>query len=311
MYKRFALISPYIEVELRKLYWNNVKFLKSYRPKKSVVLKDKISWDEVICYLEHNVVKKGALMVLHSSYEALESSNLSPTEIIHSLRKLIGEQGTLAMPVFRIYKEEPKLEQILSIGVLDLVCKYNLQSSKIWTGVLPIFLTKEKDVIISRYPLNTMAAVGRLASSMMANNIIEDNLPPCGKNSSWAFCVENDAVIVGLGIDLSASLTILHVATDLYMEEWPIKNWYRKRIFDIVDGDFRKQITVLEREPVWGCFYLAALNFRNDLLKNNILISKVVGGVTVEFVFAQRLIDFLRSRNQNGYPFYIPRKYFK
>jgi aminoglycoside 3-N-acetyltransferase len=156
-----------------------------------------------------------------------------------------------------------------------------------------------------------MAAVGRLAASMMINNISEDNLPPCGKNSSWAFCVENDAIIVGLGIDLCHHLTITHVATDLYMEEWPIKNWYIKRVFNIIDGDFHKRISVLEREPFWGCFYLSASNYRNDLIKNNILISNIVGGVIVEIVFSKKLIDFLRSRNQNGYPFFIPKKYFK
>jgi hypothetical protein len=95
------------------------------------------------------------------------------------------------------------------------------------------------------------------------------------------------------------------------MEEWPIKKWYRKRVFDIVDGNFHKRISVLERENIWGCYYLAALNYRNDLIKNNILTSKIVGGVTVEIVFAKKLIDFLRLRNRNGYPYYIPKKYFK
>ena len=311
MYNKISLISPLVEVKLKKIYWNNVKFLKKFRPKKAIIPKTTVSWDEVICYLEQIGIKKGNLMILHSSYEAIWSSDLSPAEIIKSLRTLIGDEGTLAMPVFRRYKEDPPLEKAISTDLSKLVCTYNIQSSKIWTGVLPFFLTKEKDVIISRYPLNSMAAVGKLAAPMMADNIIEDNLPPCGKNSSWAFCLENNAIIVGIGIDLCHSLTITHVATDLYMDEWPIKNWYRKRVFDIIDGNFSKRISVLEREYIWGCFYFAGLNFRKDLIDNNILISKIIGGVVVEIVFSKKLIDFLRSKNQNGYPYHIPKKYFK
>jgi len=311
MYNRIVLISPFIEVRLRKLYWNNIRLFKSLSPKKAIVSKDGVSWDKVISYLELNGVTKGALVVLHSSYEALWSSKLSPPAIIRSLRALLGDEGTLAMPVIRSYEGEPPIDRVLSTDVSNLICTYNTRSSTITSGVLPFFLTREKDVIISRNPLNSMAAVGRLAIPMMADNIKEENLPSCGRNSSWAFCVENNAIIVGLGIDLCHSLTMMHVAADLYMEQWPIKNWYRKRVFDIVDGDFHKRISLLEREEKWGCYYLAAVNFRQDLIKNDILVSKVVGGVTVEFVFAKKLIDFLLLRNHKAYPFYIPKKYFK
>jgi aminoglycoside 3-N-acetyltransferase len=311
LYNKIALLSPYVEVKLRKLYWNNINRLNRYSPKKVFVTKEFVNWNDVISYLKQNGVNEGTLMILHSSYEALAPSKLSSVQIIKSLRNLLGDEGTLAMPVIRSYKEEPPDQEILKTDVSNIICTYNLQSKNIVTGLLPFFLTREKDVEISRNPLNSLAAVGKLANSMMINNISVDNLPPCGKNSSWAFCVENDAIIVGLGIDLCHHLTITHVAADLYMEEWPIKNWYRKRIFDIIDGNFQKRITVLEREPVWGCYYLPAINYRNDLIKNNILISAKVGGVIVEIVFSKKLMDFLRSGNQNAYPYCIPKKYFK
>jgi aminoglycoside 3-N-acetyltransferase len=311
LYSKISHIHPYVEVKLKKLYWNNINFFKKYRPKTAKLTNEDVNWNEVICYLKQNGITKGGLMLLHSSYEAIKSSKHTPVEIIRSLRALLGDEGTLAMPVIRIYKEEPPLEKVLKTDISKILCIYNLQSKNIMSGLLPFYLTREEDVKISRYPLNPMAAVGRLATSMMINNISEDSLPPCGKNSSWAFCVENDAIVVGIGVDLCHHLTITHVATDLYMEEWPIKNWYLKRAFDIIDYDFHKRITVLERKPFWGSFYLTGSNYRNDLIKNNILISKIVGGVIVEIVYSKKLIDFLRSRNQNGYPFYIPKKYFK
>lgn len=313
MYEKIALISPYFEVFLRKLYWKNVKALKKFRPKRALKPRNRVNWDDVIYYLVKIGLGDGKLMVLHSSFEAIWSSGLSPAQIIKSLRVLLGDEGTLAMPVFRKYKEDPPLDQILTTDFSKMVCTYNPYSSKIWSGVLPFFLTKEEDVVISRYPLNSMAAVGKLAVPMMADNIVEDYLPPCGKHSSWAFCLEEDAIIVGIGIDLCHSLTITHVAADLFLDEWPIKNWYRKRVFNIVDGTFTKQITVLEREDRWGCFYLAASNYRKDLINNKILISETIGGVIIEFVYAKKLLDFLRLRNRDGnpYPYYIPNRFFK
>lgn len=311
LYKEIALTSPLVEVKLRQLYWKNIKHFHSYRPKFAITTEYDINWNEVICYLKQNGVKDGTILVLHSSFESIMPSKLKPKEIISSLRNLLGDHGTLAMPVTRTYDEEPLMGEDLNVDVSDLICTYNLQSGKIFTGLLPFFLTKEKDVVISRHPLNSLAAIGYLASPMMANNIIEDNLPSCGKNSSWAFCVENDAIIVGLGIDLCHSLTATKVATDLYMEKWPIKDWYRRRVFDIIDYDFTKRISVLEPKPVWGYFYWPLLNYRNDLIKNKILTSTIAGGVVVEIVYAKKLIDFLCSRNKNGYPYYIPKKYFK
>lgn len=311
MYNKIALISPYVEVQLRKFYWNNVKIFKNLKPERALVSKTEINWDQVVDYLKQNGIDKGTLMILHSSYNSLKSSKLSPKEIVSSLRSLIGVEGTLAMPVIRRFKEEPDVENWQKFDYSNTICTYDTQKSEIWTGALPQFLIKEKDVVISRHPLNSLAAVGRLAGPMMENNIKDDYSTPCGKDSSWAFCVENDAIIVGLGIYLSRSLTIRLVSEDLYMDEWPIKNWYRKRVFDVIDGNFSKRINVLERDYKWGCFYLAEVNFRQDLIKNNLLISRNVGGINVEIISSRKLLDFVRSRRSKCYPYCIPGKYFK
>ena len=43
----------------------------------------------------------------------------------------------------------------------------------------------------------------------------------CGPNSGWKYCAENNAIVVGLGIDLVHSLTIMHVAEENH------DNWYK------------------------------------------------------------------------------------
>jgi len=309
MYNKIAQISPYVEVELRKIYWKNIRFFKKFRPERTILPATEVKWNEIIHFLNQKGVSKGSLVVVHSSYKSLKSTGLSPGEIVFSLRDLVGDEGTVAMPVIRNYKEDPKLEEILGRDISDVIFTYDTQKSEIWTGALPLSLTREKDVIVSRHPLNSMAAVGKLAIAMMADNIKDDYSTPCGKNSSWAFCYENNAIIIGLGIDLNHSLTMRLVAEDYYLDEWPIKNWYRKRVFDVIDGNFKKRINVLERDPKWGLFYLAEVNLRNDLIRNKILTTFIVEGLTVEIVLAKSLIDFLRSANRPGYPYYVPDKY--
>jgi aminoglycoside 3-N-acetyltransferase len=277
-----------------------VNVFKSFNPERAILPNVDVDWKKVVDFLKQNGVDKGTLLILHSS----------PMEIISSLLNLIGAEGTLAMPVIRSYKEEPETKEWQNFDYSSIICTYDTQRSEIWTGALPKAIIKQKDAVISRHPLNSMAAVGRLAGLMMENNIKDEYSTPCGKNSSWAFCVENNAIVVGLGIYLSRSLTVRLVSEDLYMDEWPIKNWWRKRVFDVIDGNFKKRINVLERDYKWGCFYLAEVNFRRDLIENNILISRNVGGINVEIISAKKLLEFVRSRKNKCYPYCIPNKYF-
>lgn len=300
-----------MEVFLRKTYWNNYRLLHKFNISKAIIPKEPFVWDEVLSYLLKIQLTKKRIIVLHSSYDSLKLSGLSPFEIINSLLTILGPDGTLAMPVIRRYAEEPNLEDFLNADFERIISTYDTRKSKIVTGLLPFCLTRTKDVVISRYPINSMAAVGKLAKSMMQNNIKEDFLAPCGKYSSWAYCVENDALIIGMGIDLVKNLTMMHVISDLFPERWPIKGWYRVRNFNIVDNEYRKSINVLERYDKWGCYYLTNENFRHDLLKNGILHTAVINNLRIEYLSSVDLFNFLLSRIETAYPYSIPRIFFK
>ena len=69
---------------------------------------------------------------------------LSPHEIINSLLKLIGEEGTLVMPAIPLF---PNKYQVLTTkNIQDKnIYKYDVQNSKITTGVLQKILHERKD----------------------------------------------------------------------------------------------------------------------------------------------------------------------
>jgi aminoglycoside 3-N-acetyltransferase len=214
------------------------------------------------------------------------------------------------MPVIRRYKEQPKKgREYLDCNMDNIVCTYNVQKTVVTTGYLPYYLMMHEKSVTSRHPLNPMTAVGPLAAPMMEHNLEGDKPSPHGPNSSWKYCLDHDALVVGLGVDLSHFLTITHVAEESFLD-WPVKNWYRERKFKIIDKEFETNIVVKERKPEWGTLYCAERNLRKQLLKENILHIEKVDTIDVSFVDAQLYIKYLKSNTlKKGFPYIIARKH--
>lgn len=311
LYKRIVLLSPYIEIRIRQFYWKYVKQLRKYKPygHKGVSNKyiQKIDFGTIIGYLKENGIGEGSLLVVHSSYDVLECTGLSPDEIINKLLELVGQTGTLAMPVIRKYKGEPKTEDILSFNTDDLVCIYNVKKTVVTSGILPYLMMQRNDSIISHHPLNPMVAIGPLAEDMMKNNLYGDNPSPHGQNSSWKFCLDHDAFVIGLGVDLEHYNTISHVAEEAFDDwKWSNDDWFRLRKFDIIDENKNtRRIIVSERKPQWGMLHYAEIRVNRDLNKASIIKRfKIKDDIIICIEKSQELISFLRSKNKNGYPYF-------
>jgi len=313
IFQKIVGISPTIEVLFRKIYWQNIKLMHPYKPNTSITSKKNapISFDNVLESLKSQGVGSGDLLIVHSSYKALKPTNLSPDQIIDALIKLIGEEGTLAMPAFRRFEEEPSVYDILGTKLQEVICTYNVEKSPIWTGILPITLSQRKESVMSQCPINPLTAIGKFSKPMMKNNLVGDLLLPHGENSCWKFCLDNHAIIVGLGIDLTHSLTMLRAYEECNRSSWPVKDWYDERQYKIIDDDFETSVKVLDRKQFWGMFYLPQIKMRKDLLKNNILKSFLVDGIPVETVDSHKLFLYFDEKNkqQRGYPYLIPKRY--
>ena len=309
LYKIIVSCSPHIEIFFRKLYWTNISRTSKYRPKFRNIKNNPnpINFDKIIDNLKKRGIGKGSIIIIHSSYDLLESSGLSPEEINSKLFELVGEEGTLVMPAIRKYKDESNLDDYLTKNIEDVVCTYNVKKSKVTSGFLPFMLMQRSDSIVSRFPLNPVVAVGLHAKRMVEKNLEGDFPTPHGPNSSWKYCVDNNAIVIGLGVVMPHFLTITHVNEEC-AENWPIKNWYRKRKFEIIDKDFKIYKEVLERKPIWGTIYLAENKYRKDLIKNAILKIENVEGLNISTIESKQLINFLHYQTHRGYPYYVGSK---
>lgn len=267
-------------------------------------MKTVLDFSKIKEWLGGQGVNKGSLLVVHSSYDNIATCGLKPNEIVKELRELIGEKGTLAMPVIRHYKELPAPERWLQTDLSQIVCLYDPRRTPVTSGMIPSMLMREKGAVVSMHPVNTMAAVGPLAEAMMEHNMDGDKPTPHGEHSSWKFCVDNDAIIVALGVPMIHHLTIAHVADEAYGST-PYEDWYDERPFDIVMPD--KQVVrriVRDRKPKWGMMHDAEMNFGRDLEKAGIMHQTVIDGVSVGVLRAQELISYMKGRKHKAYPYY-------
>ncbi len=307
IYKKLALSSPHVEVMLRMLYWKNIKTLGRFRPDDNALIhndKKQLDFQKIKSWLRSQGVKEGCLLVVHSSFDSLSGCELKPNEIIRELRNLIGEDGTLAMPVIRRFKEYPKPADWLTADFSGIECVYDPRKTPVSSGLLPSMLMREKEAVVSLHPLNTMAAVGALAQSMMEHNIDGEKPSPHGANSSWKFCLDHDAIIVALGVPMIHHLTIAHVKDEAFGKT-PFDNWYNDIKFDIVMPDktvVRK--VVRERKPKWGLMHDAEMNFGNDLINAGVMHLNTIDGVQVGCLRAKELISFMQNHKNKAYPYY-------
>ena len=303
--KTFAF-SPHIEMLFRRIYWANVNVLSKRVKIKKASSQDtqSIDYSKIEEFLRDQGVNEGKLVVVHSAYAPFKGRGKTPNQLLDYLFNIIGSTGTLAMPAMPKFKNSANVEDYLQTNCTDAVFEYDVVNSPIKTGVLPMMLHKRQYSVRSRHPINSLVAEGPLAKTMMDKNLEGDSPLACGNNSSWKFCADNDAIIVGFGVDLTHSLTMIHVAEDVLDEDWPINNWYLNKTFIIKDHEFNKEVTLRERAPKWGALHFAERTLCKDLIKKGILQSKVIDGVTIEVLNAKRMLDFLHSKNATGYPYF-------
>lgn len=320
IYKRIALTSPSTEVFLRKSYWALMplfhNFVASGEDGGVSSIDRNITanadFSKVTKYLREIGVKKGDIMIVHSSFDSLRATNLDAEGVINALIEVVGEEGTLAMPAIRQFPEEGEGMDYLKKYIKDEVpddVVYDLYRSPISSGLLPFTLSRYDNAFISEFPLNPLVAVGAQAEEMMQGNI-DGELPSAhGAMSAWKYCADHNAWNIGIGVDEKNYLTIFHVGQE--QPDWPYKEdvWYFERNFSIKKGHNKTPLCIRERRHRWTKFF-PEMNFYNDLKQNKILLQKFVEGIEILAVRSNELFDFI-GEQPDGYPYILPKRYHK
>jgi aminoglycoside 3-N-acetyltransferase len=309
--------APILEVAARLVYWRSPtarKFgdkLRAYiarRSKLRVEAPRPVVLSKVIEAMRDLGVREGDLLIVHSSYAELRSSGATPAEVISAMRGLIGPSGTLAMPAIPLIKGEPKGSDLFKDESYDRVLEFDVASRRIATGELPKVMMQTPGAVRSRFPGNSMVAIGPAAEAMMAGNLDAPSPTACGPGSSWEFGFKRDAAIISIGIDMVHSLTMVHVIEDAFEDDWPVEGWYRTRRFAIRDGDFTRDLTIRERKHGWSQF-LAQRAFSRNLYRSGVASTRLVDGLPIHFCRAGALIRHMSEHPSPTYPYVFPLGY--
>lgn len=320
IYRKVALLSPRLEVFMRRAYWALRPLLRVFTvttggtsAQSGVVEHNKTTdFTKVIDYLREIGVKSGDILIVHSSFDSLKTTGLDAEGVIDSLSELVGKEGTLAMPAIRHFPEEGVGQEYLRRYIKDLVPEdvlYDVYRSPIISGLLPFTLSRYDEAFISEFPLNPLVAVGAHAEEMMKGNI-EGILPSAhGVQSAWKYCADHNAWSIGLGVDEKDYLTIFHVGQE--QPDWPYNEsaWYLERSFTIKNGRSKFPLRIRERRRRWTKSF-PEINFYCDLEKNGVMSNATVEGIKILAVRSQDLFEFI-GKQYDGYPYIIPKKYHK
>lgn len=300
--------APWVEVVLRNIYWRT-SFLHKFTSRQKANLeayqaRSDFDLDDLVSKLKGIGIKRDDVIIIHSSMHQFKRMGISAIDIINKLRNELCPEGTLVCPAFPLYPKEPKGVERITANISGETFLYDVQKSRPWTGELGSALMRIDGSRRSMHPLNSIIALGVHRDRIFSKEGPDRLDLPCGVNSSWKVLADMNAKILALGVDLAHSLTMIHVAEDCYENEWPIKNWYRSRVFQIKNGGNEWISKVRERQPRWSMSF-AERKLSRDLFREKVAMKTYVGSLSISYTESATLLNFLNSKKTKGYPYYF------
>lgn len=207
----------------KKLY----KIVKKVRHIKNVKSGKKITKQYLKKVFLQAGLKKGDVILLHSSLGRVGYIENGPDDIIDALLEIIGKEGLLVMPAFC----EPEFDKNRELYV------FNMQNTPTYTGAIPETFRKRLGVKRSISPTHSFSALGMRADDFVKNHENCDN--PFALNGPFGKLYEWKAKMLLLGVDHLANSS-LHIVED--MSDFPVKVFTPKFKALVIDGKNEKII---------------------------------------------------------------------
>ncbi|MBO7214431.1 MAG: AAC(3) family N-acetyltransferase [Clostridia bacterium] len=135
-------------------------------------------------------LKKGDVVIVHSSLSAMGNVDGGANTVIDALLKVLGKKGTLLFPAFSY---TPCLQ----------TKKWDYYTTPSCVGTIPETFRKRKGVLRSVHPTHSVCALGKFASEMVSNHYKDDT--PVGENSPFRQLSKRNGKILMLGCSLHSN----------------------------------------------------------------------------------------------------------
>ncbi|MDC7278836.1 AAC(3) family N-acetyltransferase [Butyrivibrio fibrisolvens] len=248
-------------------------------------------------------IKQDDIVLIHSSMDGLKTIGITAEEFIDFMKKQVAEKGvTFVLPCFPTTNLTPPTEKSRPYDPKKTIC---------WTGMLPNKFLCEDGVIRTRFPYNSLAAMGPKADEMMAHDMEATSV--YDKTSAWRYCYDNHAKLLFAGVKASSSNTMgSHMAPDLMGDEWPVKDWYQDVTYKVrIDGEVSEKVVRVQKD-MWAQYCMEERT-SGYLKEADVLSEEYIGDCNLGLVEdCKEMMDVLIKLSKKGKLVYmIPRRYRK
>lgn len=224
--------------------------------------------------------------------------------LLRTLRQAVGDRGTLLMPTFPKYPDEPEYFSPENDG--SRIQTYDPRRTPSKSGLLSELFRKRPGTMRSAFPIQTVAAQGPKAAWYTDRNIEDGRGLAHGPESPYGRLVRDRAHVISLGVPLVDYCTLIHAPEEARFDQWPVQGFWRETFYDVVRSGATSRVLVWERVPRFSLGY-AEERMRRDLRREGVVKEGAVGTVEVHGLKAEELFElFMHYNAHTSYPFFWP-----
>jgi len=207
-------------------------------------------------------VKKGDLLIVHSSFKALGLKDGTPEDVIHAFLEILGPEGTIMMPTFTysysgVWKVRP-FNPVTTPGAEN--------------GVLTETLRKHPGALRSGHPTYSVAAIGKHAGMITQD---KENASALGRGSAYDTAIGLGAkiLLLGVGNNRNSAIHYAEVMADLPYNDIPFREFWGRTALVEKNGRVT-EVTLLREYPACSANFGLADDY---LLQQGIMKSGKIG----------------------------------
>ena len=231
-------------------------------------------------------------LLVHASWSGFQRLQAKPSELLTTLRDIVGEQNTLVMPTGAVEKNR------------DGAILYDVAKSPSRMGMLSETLRRAPGALRSPVPVAPVSALGPAADRYTRDYRDESSLTPWGRGSPYWEIANWGGQVLVLGIDFVRTLTLMHTAFDVLLDSNPIPNYYEPIDYIVVQGS-KEEHWSLRRQRRDLEAHLATYAFRRLALGSGTLVQRIWRGISICVVDAKAFLDWhLPIARETGLPYW-------
>ncbi len=180
-------------------------------------------------------IKKGDILLIHSSLKSLGWVKGGQYTVIDALNTCLEEEGTLVVPSLTGKREDSPCNPPV----------FHVEKTPCWTGIIPETVRKMQNSVRSCHPTHSVAALGY--NKYVITKGHENTKSPCDENSPYFNIAKLNGFILLLGVDQESN-TSIHSCEEMAQVPYHLQKEYTEIIIEGYNGE---KIKVKNRLHNW------------------------------------------------------------